>query len=144
MEEKTEQIIFYVMQECGCRITADSLEHQSSKTSARPDSRVRVCREHSTLIDHRESYCTVCGDLFSQSKSGQMSAFCPVCRIEHHREAVAASKIKKQMEEAGASMQDPGCPRFNYLCDGKCILNMFPGLPCAMFIESKKAEGIAA
>ena len=126
MEIKTEQIIFYVMKECGRRITADGLEHQRSKTSNRPDSRARVCREHNTLIDHRESDCTVCGELFSQSKSGQMSKFCPGCRVDQHKKIILQTNRHRYLQEAGFTVdQDVDCPLFQNICK-VCIEPVFP------------------
>lgn len=97
-----ERTIFYIMTECGCRITEDGLVRKSA------DKRIKICKEHGTTIDHRERTCMECGKVFEQSKSGQMSDFCQKCREKHLKQkmsdcqAALRSEAKEQLLEMTA------------------------------------------
>jgi hypothetical protein len=127
METKTEQIVYYVMQECRCRITEDGLEYQTEKSSrGQRDSRVRICGEHGTRIKHRESNCSECGQLFEQVKCGQMSAFCPGCRSDHYKEIIKRRNRDKYLRKAGLSVVDHvDCQLFSDICK-VCVYPVFP------------------
>lgn len=121
-----QHIVWYVMKECGCRVTSDGLGYQQLTTSGGYSSRVRVCGTHGTRIDHREAECCSCGEIFSRGFGGKMPKRCQPCREEHHRAQVRKNQLLLDNLDIVEANHD--CPMFRHVCK-VCIE---PALPCAV------------
>jgi len=122
----------YVMEECGCRLTADELGTWIGRTENGGATRRRICPTHGTRISHRITNCAVCGIELRQHESGQIMVRCEPCKtkIRKEKNRISAYKYRHALNGiAGAEdMENPDCPMFQNVCKA-CIE---PTFSCAM------------
>jgi len=83
-------MIIHVMK-CECRLTDSELLIIRTKEGK---IRKRICPRHKKSVEYRLTYCSYCGEVVKQSRSGILSKYCKLDRIFHTKEIAKEYRTK--------------------------------------------------